>query len=619
MHVGAHRALAAALLASLAACAGGGGAGVPTLAPSPELEAVSALPRELTEDQQALHVLNRLAFGPRPGDVAAVRAMGVDAWIDRQLQPTTIGDTALDAVSDRFALLAGSPADLMDRSPPPAFVRRQMQRDGDVPSADDSVRYREMQRAQGQMVAQLQASRVARAVGTERQLEAVLTEFWLNHFNVFVAKGPTMRHYLPQYERDVIRPRALGRFRDLLGAVAHSPAMLLYLDNAQSMADSTHPTLLELRARPAGGGRMMVRRRGGLNENYGRELLELHTLGVDGGYTQQDVISVARAFTGWTVDQPARGGPFVFRPGMHDADPKELLGQRLPGGRGIEDGEDVLDLVAAHPATARFIVRKLVIRLVSDQPDDALVERAVRTWQRTRGDMREVVRTIVKSPEFFARAAWRAKVKSPFEVVVSASRALGARADSTPRTAVAIAQLGQPLWGHQAPNGWPDQGREWMNTGAILNRINFGFAVGANRLPGANPGTWNAGRDLARAPRATQVDHVVQELLGGDVSPDTRAILTSGSHPLGDAAARSAAAPAPADDGSMTGAATPPNAMMADRMPLAATRPAPGAGVGAGAGAMARAGALLFRQLPALTGLPQVVALAIGSPEFQRR
>ena len=600
-------AVVAACCVALSGCAGGAG-GVPRLAPSPEVESVAALPRELTGDQQALQVLNRLAFGPRPGDVAAVHALGVDRWIEQQLQPESMADTSAARTEGGFVLLTGSPADLMDRSPPPAIVARQLQRAGDVPTADDSARYREMQRTQGQMVAQLQASRVARAVGTERQLEAVMTEFWLNHFNVFIQKGPTMRHYLASYERDVIRPHVLGRFRDLLGAVAHSPAMMIYLDNAQSMADSLHLTLLEMHARPNAVGRPAPRRRAGLNENYGRELLELHTLGVDGGYTQQDVINVARAFTGWTVDQPAKGGPFLFRPGMHDADPKQVLGQLLPPGRGVEDGEEVLDIASDHPATARFIVRKLAVRLVSDSPSEALVERAVTTWRRTRGDLREVVRTLVLSPEFFARSAGRSKVKTPFEVVVSAARAMGAPVDTTPRSAAAVAQLGQPLWGHMAPNGWPDQARDWMNTGAILNRINFGFAVGANRLPGATTTNWAVGREIAQLPRAAQVDRVVLELLGGDVSPDTREILNTGAHPLGDAAAQQAAAPAPRADSGLMNASTDPMPMRNGNAP---PRPAPGP--------VGRAGAQLFRALPPLSGLPQIVALAIGSPEFQRR
>ena len=590
-----HRQRTLGLFALLAACAGGAPQGAAGRGTSSSLGApvpgeTSDAPREQTDDQQVLHALNRLGFGPRPGDVARVHAMGVDAWIARQLEPERLADTRAEQFGARFVALQGTPGELLDKYPPPALVRRQRamleQRMGtdSTPTAEDSARYRDLQRSVQQLVGELQASRVARAVLSERQLQEVMTDFWLNHFNVFIQKGPTMRHYLPSYERDVIRPRALGRFRDLLGAVAHSPAMLTYLDNWQSMADSTHETLAELRVRSPGLLRRPApRRRAGLNENYGRELLELHTLGVDGGYTQQDVINVARAFTGWTVEQPRQGGEFVFRPVMHDADDKVVLGHTLPGGRGAEDGEEVLDIVAVHPATARFLATKLARRLVSDDPPAALVERATRTFVRTGGDIRQVVRTIVSSPEFFSRAAWRAKVKSPLEVVVSALRAVDADGDPTPRTALAIAQLGQPLWGHQAPNGWPERGNEWMNTGAILNRINFGLLMGASRLPGASVAGWGPASTLARAPRAEQVNVVIAEMLGGDVSPETRSILVSGENPL----AGRAAAQADSNENAVAPAQRMQNQ--------------------------------LFRRLPPLTGLAQVVGLALGSPEFQRR
>src|SRR6185503_15893637 len=319
-------------------------------------------------------------------------------------------------------------------------------------------------------------------------------------------------YYLPEYSERTIRPYALGRFRDLLGAVAKSPAMLLYLDNAQSVADSGQPTLDGRGAFGRGRGRPAIinrrlarldsaqremleqlqqRRPRGLNENYARELLELHTLGVDGGYTQQDVIEVARALTGWGLNAPRQGGGFMFRGPAHDAGPKVVLGHKLKAGRGIEDGEDVLDIVSTHPSTAMFISRKLVVRFVSDEPPEDLVERAAATFRRTDGDIREVVRTIITSNEFFARAAYRSKVKSPFEVTVSALRALGARADTTPFTASLVGRLGQPLYGHQAPNGWPETGAAWINTGAILNRINLGIVVASGRVPGAPLRGWS--------------------------------------------------------------------------------------------------------------------------------
>jgi uncharacterized protein (DUF1800 family) len=260
--------------------------------------------------------------------------------------------------------------------------------------------------------------------------------------------------------------------------------MLFYLDNWESQVDSTRPRLM----------RVAARRRGGLNENYGRELLELHTLGVDGGYTQQDVINVARAFTGWTFPRPQQGGgAFEFNPRVHDAGEKIVLGYKLPAGRGIQDGEDVLDIVSREPATAHFIAFKLARRFVADTPPAGLVDRAAATFMRTDGDIREVVRTIVTSPEFFSHAAYRSKVKSPFEVVVSALRALGAQPDPTGRTAQAIATLGEPIYGHQAPDGWPETGDQWMNTGAILARINFGMAIAAGKFPGVSA----VGRDGA--------------------------------------------------------------------------------------------------------------------------
>jgi hypothetical protein len=491
-----------------------------------------------------------------------------------------------------------------------------------------------------------------------------MVDFWENHFSVFAGKGQT-RWFLTSYDRDVIRPNALGSFRELLGAVAKSPAMLFYLDNAQSAADSGRETLRGglvpggrragvgtprgragrpgVRVGPGRGGSGPVpgspspvprsqsplpaatasaaiqRRPRGLNENYARELMELHTLGVDGGYTQHDVVEVARALTGWSIRPPRQAilaspdprvrraaermpdsgdaGTFVFRPEIHDAEAKVVLGRKLKAGRGMEDGEDVLDILAGHPSTARFIARKLAVRFVSDEPPQALVDRAAATFQRTKGDIREVVRTIVTSPEFFSRAAYRAKVKSPFEVVVSTMRALDAAPDASPRAAQLVARLGQPLFGHQAPNGWPETGEAWMNAGSILNRINFGMAAAANRVPGVSLNRWPQAATLRDAPRDAQVDGVVAALLGGEVSPQTREILTTGVNPM---AARAAAD----SSASMLTAAdsTEGTGMAGDMQP---GRRRPGAGG--------------FGDVPELTGLARVVGLALGSPEFQRK
>ena len=540
--------------------------------------------RELAPRAQAVHVLNRLAFGPRPGQVDQVVSVGIDAWIADQLRLARHEDPAVATLRRAYRTLDEDPAELRAEFPTRAVLRRVS---GAPMTAADSVALRQAAREARTVTQELLSARVARAVVSERQLDEVMTDFWLNHFSVFAGKNPSMRYTLAAYEREAIRPHALGRFRDLLGAVAKSPAMLTYLDNASSVADSTRPTLGDRNARERrvrraraalaqrGGRRatrgdtlvvdqLLARRPKGLNENYARELLELHTLGVDGGYTQQDVIEVARALTGWTVQRGPRGtGGFTFNAVAHDAGAKVILGHPFPAGRGVAEGEAVLDLVARHPATARHIARKLVVRFVSDSAHPALVERAAEVFRRTDGDLREVVRTIVTSPEFFSRAAWRAKVKSPFELVVSAARALGAGPDTTGATAAVVARLGQPIYGHQAPDGWPETGAAWMNTGAILARINFGMAVAANRVPGARPSAWPPAASLRSAPRDAQVDAVVAALLGGDASPETREILASGAHPMLDDAGRSS--------------------------------------------------------LRALTGLDQVVGLAIGAPEFQRR
>jgi hypothetical protein len=284
----------------------------------------------------------------------------------------------------------------------------------------------------------------------------------------------------------------------------------------------------------------------------------------------------------------------MFRPEAHDAAEKVVLGHKLEAGRGIEDGERVLDIVAHHPSTARFIARKLAVRFVSDSPPPALVERAAATFTRTDGDIRDVVRTIVTSPEFFSRSAFRAKVKSPFEVVASALRAVGAQPDATPRTAQLVARLGQPILGHQAPNGYPETGEAWMNTGSILNRINFGLAVAGNRVPGVVLQQWPLWGTLSRASREEQVDGVIGALLGGAASPDTRQVLISGHNPL--------LTTASARDSSVE------KMLMDDSLAASARRP-PAARLAGGP----------FGSVPRLDGLAQVVGLALGSPEFQRR
>lgn len=608
---------AVASLLFVAACAPGatarGSAGN-----APRATAASG-PREQTADQQVQHVLNRLAFGARPGDAAAVRALGVDVWIERQLHPERLPDVGLQPLLAQYATLGTSGAELLAKYPPPAQALAQATRRGGTITAEDSARLREQAR-QGQVIlGDLTSSRMARAVGSERQLEEVLVDFWENHFSVFSGKDRT-RYFLSEYDMHTIRPHAMGKFRDLLGAVAKSPAMLYYLDNWQSVADSGRPVLQPIPPRQAQRRNAAVRRaaqqnpqiaqlaqrRRGLNENYARELMELHTLGVDGGYTQQDVIEVARALTGWTLDRGAQGGAFVFRPQVHDAGAKVILGQKFAAGRGQEEGEQVLDMLARHPNTAKFIATKLARRFVSDTPPAALVDRAAATFRRTDGDIREVVRTIVTSPEFFATSAYRAKVKSPFELVASALRALGAQPDATPRTALLVNRLGQPFFGHQAPNGWPETGDAWMNTGAILNRINFGLTLAGGRVPGVRLQQWPAAQTLASLPREQQVDGVIRELLGGAASADTRQVLLTGTNPFLQARGGANDSLVVDDDSTMSGG---------NMMPPA-RRPGGGAG---GAGRGGRGGAAMNAPIAAPTGLAQIVGLALGAPEFQRR
>ncbi|MBK5297166.1 MAG: DUF1800 domain-containing protein [Vicinamibacteria bacterium] len=451
------------------------------------------------DDATIVHVLNRLGFGPRPGDVERVRRMGLASWMDQQLRPERIADGAVDARVAGLATLRMTSQQIAQEYLKPLLEQRQ-QRGRDAASGEpdmDSRRKRPaeigpvLQRRQ-ELLQELVAQKVLRAVYSERQLQEVLTDFWFNHFNVFANKGFT-RIYLTAYERDAIRPHVLGRFRDLLDATAKSPAMLLYLDNARSadpkFAEKAKSDLdrLQRAGRRRGGARQQGRETTpemmeqvrqniptGINENYARELLELHTLGVDGGYTQQDIVNVARALTGWTIGRPrsAEAGQFWFNPRMHDTGDKVVLGQKITGG-GIEDGERVLDLLARHPSTARFIATKLARRFVADEPPAALVDRAAATFRQTDGDLREVVRAIVTAPEFFASDTRRAKVKTPFEFVVSALRATEADVQNTLWLARTLQQLGMPLYLCQPPTGYKDTADAWVNSGALISRMNF--------------------------------------------------------------------------------------------------------------------------------------------------
>jgi len=472
----------------------------------------------------AVQALNRLAWGPRPGEADRVAAAGVMVWIEHQLSPERIPDDALRARERAFTILRLDVDDLARRFV--AARRDQQARRRDDTTATEAPPGRGTEAAAlRRLGAETQQLAVVRAVLSERQLYEVLVDFWTNHFNVFYAKGAD-RYLLPAHIEETIRPNALGRFEDLLIATARSPAMLFYLDNAQSVASGARPPIPPRAVRGlTAEQRDMVAQRmpRGLNENYARELLELHTLGVDGGYTQDDIVNVARILTGWGIERPGQGAAFAFREWAHDRGEKVVLGERFPPGQGMDEGIRLLRMLARHPATMHHLSRKLCARLVADEPPDGCVDAAVAAWRASDGDVRAVVRAIVRTPDFWAPAARRAKVKSPLEFVVSAVRATGAVPDSSLRLARLVGRLGQPLYLQSAPTGWPEAQADWVNAGALLARMNAAVALAAGRLPGA-------AADLeAVLPSAVDharfVDLVNERLLAGSMTDRTRAVI----------------------------------------------------------------------------------------------
>lgn len=471
-----------------------------------------ALPSPLAPDEAIVHALNRLTFGPRPGEVARVKAMGLQPWIDLQLSPARIDDAATTARLARLTTLTlDSQTIQREYSGPAMQARRERQRQN--PNSDQDLRppprpeaatarsrrsSLEPGRAEAdkdrQVIADLEEAKLLRAIYSERQLQEVLVDFWFNHFNVFAGKGAT-RNYLGAYEREAIRPHVLGNFRDLLEATAKHPAMLFYLDNWQNTNASSPesqmtripagPRMTQMtqlgRRQPAPAGQPQRSR--GINENYARELMELHTLGVDGGYTQDDVVNVARALTGWTM-RPREGSDTLFVRALHDDAAKIVLGHTLKAGGGQDDIERVLDILAAHPATARHIATKLAIRFVSDTPPAALVDRAAARFTATNGDLREVLRSIITSPEFLAPDAVAIKVKTPLNFVVSALRATGAEVGSALPLARELRDMGMPLYFCQPPTGYDDTAATWVSAGALVSRMNFSVALGGNQIRG---------------------------------------------------------------------------------------------------------------------------------------
>ncbi len=504
-----------------------------------------------TPADSARHALNRLGYGPTPGQVDAVAREGVLRWVDRQLATQDLRDPALARREAAVAVLHTPMADMVAMHIDQTTKALKAQAQG-----GDSAMIRQLQmdmRQQAQsgtrdlrtLNGELQAVTLVRAATSERQLGEVLADFWTNHFNVLITKGFD-RAYFADYLEHTIREHALGRFEDLLVATAMSPAMLFYLDNVQSVADNTSVAALPSRAgqRPQavragqiGRGRVLTPQRNrpgidpavaeqirqrqprGLNENYARELMELHTLGVDGGYTQDDVVDVARILTGWTIDR--RGDHrFQFQSAAHDRGEKVVLGRTFPAGHSMDEGRALLAMLASHPATMHHISAKLCARFVADVPPDGCIDDAVRAWQRTDGQILEVVRAIVHSQDFWATANVQAKVKSPLEFVVSAVRAVGGTPDATPRLAQQLQRLGQPLFQQSTPNGYPETQDAWVNSGALLARMNFAVALASGRMPGVQ-----VQLDRVVPLTANQdalLDEVDRAILGGMMSQRTR-------------------------------------------------------------------------------------------------
>jgi uncharacterized protein (DUF1800 family) len=570
--------------------------------------------KALTEDQKILHVLNRLGFGARPGDVEKVKSIGLQKYIEQQLNPATINDAAVEAKLKRFEILDMTTARIFAKYPNGNALLRMLEggrrnnaqnqaQNNQMPSPDQPQPPMEMTEADrkarqeklrglyeqydlrpaNQIMQQQISARVLRGVYSERQLQEVMTDFWANHFNVFSGKA-AVRWYIPSYERDVIRKNALGSFKDLLAGTAQHPAMLFYLDNFQSVS----PNAQAGNNRAAGGvlqravrngqlnerQRERLRERGltdaqidqrferakqmmnnrrqrGINENYARELMELHTLGVEGGYTQKDIVEVAKAFTGWTIADPRgyrraaanmindresgaldrlqkmagvpediESGEFYFNDRWHEKGEKNVLGQKVNEG-GMKDGLKVIEILVKHPSTAKFIARKLAVKFVSDKPSEALVNRVAQAFQKSEGDIKTTLRALFNDREFFAPENYRAKIKTPFELAISALRAVGADTNSSPALLALINKMGEIPYGYQAPTGYPDTAEDWVNTGALLERMNFAVALVSNRIPQTRV-------DLKKFEAKTKpeiLDKAIAEILEGEVSAATKTML----------------------------------------------------------------------------------------------
>jgi uncharacterized protein (DUF1800 family) len=532
---------------------------------------------ELTEDEAILHAMNRLAYGPRPGDVEQVRQMGLEKWIEQQLHPETINDADLDQRLQRYPSLAMSSKRLLAEFPRPDQNAKQQgltkeqakdqyeqqlkakQQEAEsqiIVTGNDNLDKAQQQLAKLQgpnrIIAELSMAKVDRAVYSNRQLQAVMEDFWLNHFNVFANKGDD-KWFLTSYERDTIRPHSMGKFQDLLLATAKSPAMLFFLDNylsADPAAVARQQAQKNLRrARyqgafasgsmptpgtfpgpatsgpPAASGVAAPKKPDrGLNENYGREVMELHTVGVDAGYTQQDVIQMAECLTGWTIHEPRKDPEFFFDEKIHGEGKKVVMGRTFNYG-GEKDGEEALKMLAGKPATAKFISTELARHFVSDNPPQSLIDRMAKSFTTSNGDIRAVLRSMIYSPEFWSKDAYRAKVKTPFELVASTARALNSEVTITLPLSQWVGRMGEPLYLCQPPTGYSDKAETWVNTGALLNRLNFALAFAGDKMGGATIDLNNMlGEAAAKDPNAA-LARSIQVFLDGQISPSTQQTL----------------------------------------------------------------------------------------------
>jgi uncharacterized protein (DUF1800 family) len=520
---------------------------------------------ELTEDEAILHALDRLAHGPRRGDVENIRKIGLAKWVDQQLAPDALDDSALDERLKSYPTLGMSPKQLLDEFPPEnqtvkkegitkdeykvQLERKQQQAMAQVKATgNDNLDKAQQQLAKiqgpGRIVMELSMAKLERAIYSRRQLEAVMEDFWFNHFNVFAGKDAD-RWLITSYVQDTIRPHAMGKFQDLLLATAKSPAMLIYLDNWLSADPAAFEKIQqEIAARrqryqgafsasgplpPPGmpGAAMRApakRQERGLNENYGREVMELHTVGVDGGYTQQDVIEMAECLTGWTVREPRENPEFFFDDRIHAQGKKVVMGRAFKYG-GMRDGEEALKMLANHPNTAKFISTELARHFVSDDPPHSLIDRMAKNYLATHGDIRSVLRTMIYSPEFWSRSVYRAKVKTPFELVASTARALNADVQVPLPLVQWVGRMGEPLFQCVPPTGYSDKSETWVNTGALLNRLNFALTFAADRMPGAQVDLKTMFSDEAASDPKMALEQALKIFLGGQASNATQQTL----------------------------------------------------------------------------------------------